>query len=164
MYPSGNLPEGVHPEHYIHCDGMQLKLADSDLGPEQYSNNDYYVWSAGTSHTQFLFLFPTRVTLTTITLHYYSDSVRGLSKLRFLAVPEDFDIWNAITASHFGSAVVAAVPPGREPVGRRNVSFNVNFNTKKVLMYKVRSNFQFAVSEVEFFTCNGKAIVQYSYI
>ena len=52
---------------------------------------------------------------------------------------------------------VAAVPPVREPAGRRSVSItDVNFNTKKVLMYKFSSSFQLAVSEVEFFTCNGK--------
>ena len=34
---------------------------------------DYFVWSAG-SADQLLFIFLTRVSLTTITLHYYSDS------------------------------------------------------------------------------------------
>ena len=53
----------------INCDGRQLKLADSDLGREQYRSSDYYVWSAG-SDGQLLFIFPTlsRVSLTTITL------------------------------------------------------------------------------------------------
>ena len=51
---------------------------------------------------------------------------------------------------------VAAVPPVREPVGRRNVSITVNFKINKVLMYKFSSSFIFAVSEVEFFTCCGK--------
>ena len=26
----------IHPENNIHCNGTKLKLADSDLGPEQY--------------------------------------------------------------------------------------------------------------------------------
>ena len=158
-YPRGILPAGVHPKHYIHCVGVQLRLSDSDFGPEQYSSSDYYVWRAGTRNQQLLFIFPTRVTLTTITLHYYSDSVQGLSRLRFFAVTDDFNVWDAVYAFAIsGSAIVAAVPPGREPVGRRSVSFSVNFNTKKVVMYVIRSDFQFAVSEVEFFTCNSKLV------
>ena len=51
---------------------------------------------------------------------------------------------------------VAAVPPDGEPADRRNVSINANFNTKEVLMYKYSSSFQLAVSEVEFFRCDGE--------
>ena len=47
---------------------------DYDLGPKQYSSGHSYVWSAGRGG-QLLFIFPTRVFLTTITLHYYFDSV-----------------------------------------------------------------------------------------
>ena len=141
------------PEHYIHCDGIQLKLADSNFGQEQFQISDYYVWLAG-SDAQLLLIFPTRVSLTTITLHYYRDSVRGLPRLRFYAVPDDFDVWDALTTS-YPHADVVSVPPGGETVGRRNVSINVNFNTKKVLMYKYGSNIQFAISEVEFFICTG---------
>ena len=106
------------------------------------------------------YVFPTRVSLTTITLHYYSDSVRGLPRLRFYAVPDDFDVWDGPTTS-YPLVNVVTVPPGGEPAGRRSVSINVNFNTKKVLMYKYSSSFQFAVSEVEFFTCmrNGRKIL-----
>ena len=162
MYPSG-LQEIVGTEQYIHCDGSQLKLADSDLGPEQYSTSDYYVWSAGTNTGQLLFIFPTMVNLAAIILHYYhdSDSIQGrsrsLPRLRFYAVPDDFNIWNALTTS-YGYVEIAAVPPDGQPAGRKNVSINVIFNTKKVLMQKFRSSFQFAVSEVEFFTCNSKSI------
>ena len=152
-YPVGILPGSIHPENYVHCNGTQLKLANSDIGQEQYSSSQYYVWSAGRDG-QLLFIFPTRVSLTTITLHYYSDSDRGLPKLRFYPVPDDFNIWDALTTS-MPRVDVAAVAPGGEPAGRRNVSINVNFNTKKVLMYKYRSTFQFAVSEVEFFICEG---------
>ena len=106
---------------------------------------------------QLLFIFPTRVSLTTITLHYYSDSVRGLSRLRFFAIPDDFDVWDAVS-SGTTYVEVASVPPGGEPAGRRNISINVNFNIKKLLMYKYRSSYQFAVSEVEFFKCHGKYI------
>ena len=155
-YPQGNLPGGAHPEHYIHCDGVQLKLADSDLGQERYSGDDSYVWDVETKDKRLLFIFPTTVNLATITLHHYSDKFRGLPRLIFRAVPDDFNIWDTIPGSST-PAEVAAVPPGGEPAGRSNVSISVNFNTKKVLMQKFRSSFRFAVSEVEFsLTCNSK--------
>ena len=78
MYQSG-LSENTSTEQYYHCDGGQLKLADSDLGLEQYRSSDYYVWSAGTNTRELLFIFPTMVSLASITLHYYndSDSIKG---------------------------------------------------------------------------------------
>ena len=66
----------VNTYNYNHCDGSQLRLTDSDLGSEQYSSSDYYLWNAGSSGSQLLFIFPTRVNLNTITLHYYSDNAR----------------------------------------------------------------------------------------
>ena len=159
MYQS-NLSEITTTELYYHCDGMQLKLADSDLGLE-YRSSDYYVWSAGTSFRQLLFIFPTMVNLVAITLHYYhdSDSIIGRShsfpKLRFYAVPDAFDIWDGLL--NYRYVEVAAVPPDGEP-SHRSVSINVNFNTKKVLMQIFRSSFLFAVSEVEFFVCYSKSI------
>ena len=155
-YPAGDLLGGLHPQDYIHCDGAQLKLADSNIGQEQYRSSDYYEWHAG-SDGQLLFIFSTRVSLTTITLHYYSDSVRGLPRLRFFAVPDDFDVWYALTSGNPYASVVS-VPPGEEPAGRRSISVSVgvNFNTKKVLMYKYSSSFPFALSEVEFFTSSSK--------
>ena len=148
-----SLQEGVFTEQYTHCDGTQLKLIDSNLGQGHYQISHYYVWLGG-SAAQVLFIFPTRVSLTTITLHYYSDSVRGLPRLSFYAVPDDFDVWDLPTISYL-SVGVASVTPGGEPAGRRSVSINVNFNTKKVLMYitLLRRTFMFSVSEVEFFTC-----------
>ncbi|MCG8620548.1 MAG: hypothetical protein MJE68_00935 [Proteobacteria bacterium] len=125
-------------------------MTDSDLGQEQYQISDYYVWLAG-SDAQLLFIFPTRVSLNTITLHYYSDIVRGLPRLRFFAVRGSFDIWDSPTVS-IPREDVASVPPGGESAGRRSVSINFNFNTTKVLMFKYSSSFQFVVSEVEFFT------------
>ena len=159
-YPS-DLQTGVFTGEFIHCDGSQLKLADSDLGSEQYRSSDHYIWSAG-KDGQLLFIFSTRVSLATITLHYYSDSDLGLPRLRFYAVPDDFDIWDAPNTGN-PRVDVAAVPPGGEPAGRRNFSTNVNFNAKKVLMYKFRSSFLFALSEVEFFTSKGTRI-NFSYI
>ena len=147
------LPQGIYSMDHIHCDGTQLKLADSNLGSKQpFSSSSHYQWSAG-SAGQLLFIFPTRVSLTTIILHYYSDSDRGLPRLKFHGVPNDFDVWDLPTTS-YPSVDVVSVSPGGEPAGRRNISINVNFNTKKVLMYKYSSSLKFAVSEVEFFTCS----------
>ena len=152
-YPPGSLQGGDNPESYIHCDGTQLRLADSDLGQEQYNSSDYYVWPIGRDK-QLLFTFPTRVSLTTITLHYYSDSNLGFPRLRFYAVPDDFDVWDTPTTGT--PRVDVAAVQDREPTGRRNVSINVNFSTKKVLMYKYSSSYQFAVSEVKFFKYESK--------
>ena len=151
-YPPRDGDEGIT---YIHCDGHQLKLIDSDRGSNmEYTATSYYVWSAG-NHEQLLFIFPTRVSLTTITLHYYSDSIRGLPRLRFYTVPDDFNIWY-IPTTGTPYAGIGSGPPGyrEEPVGRRNVSINFNFNTTKVLMYKYSSTFQFAMSEVDFLRCS----------
>ncbi len=148
---SEGLSVGLYTSNYVHCDGTQLKLADSNLGRKQYSITDSYQWSAG-SNEQLLFIFPTRVSLTTITLHYYSDSHRGLPRLRFYAVPDDFDVWDTPTTS-YPRVDIASVPRGGEPAGRRNISINVNFNARKLLMYKFSSSFLFAVSEVEFIEC-----------
>ena len=152
-YASGlDEKPGISTEYYTHCDGTQLRLTDSDLGSEQYSSSDYYVWTAELSGSQLLFIFPTRVNLTTITLHYYSDNIQGLPGLRFYAVPDDFEIWDALVAS-YSHVDIAAVPPRGEPAGRKNVSVNVNIITKKILMFKLSSSIAFALSEVEFFTC-----------
>ena len=154
-YASG-LEAGVVTEDYIHCDGTQLRLTDSDLGSEQYSSSDYYVWHARSSDHQLLFIFPTRVNLTTITLHYYSDIARALPKLRFYAVPVDFDIWNAPVASYSYVDTVAVL--STELSGSMNVSFGFYYNTKKVLLHKYSNSYAFALSEVEFCSCNGKSI------
>ena len=161
-YQSG-LSETIGTEHYYHCDGRQLKLADSDLGSEQYSNGVYYVWGAWTSRRQLLFIFSTMVNLTATMLHYYhdSDSIEGrshkLPKPKFYAVPDTFAVWDTPKAS-YRYVQVNAMEPSGEPAGHRSVGINVSFNTKKVLMQIFRSSFQFAVSEVEFFTCLGKLI------
>ena len=153
-YPNSHITSpGVHPDEYVHCNGSQLRLTDSDLGSEQYSSSDYYVWlSQGSTSwsSQLLFIFPTRVNLATITLHYYSSSNRGLPRLRFWAVPDDFDVWDALSSS-YSHVDVAEVPPDEESVGLKNISISFNFNTKKVVMYKFTSTCYFAMSEVEFF-------------
>jgi hypothetical protein len=137
---------------YIYCDGEQLKLSDSDIGSNtEYIATSYYVWTAGSSE-QLLFIFPTRVSLTAITLHYYSDNNEGRPRLRFYDVPDDFHIWDEpIGIPYIG---IDSFPRGVDPAGSRNVTIkiNINFNTKKVLMSKLKSPLQFAASEVEFFT------------
>ena len=142
-------------EDYIHCDGTQRRLTDSDIGEEHYRSSYYYEWSAGSEPRQLLFIFPTRVNLTTITLHYYSDSQRGFPRLRFIAAPDDFDVWDAPPGDSKYVAI-AAVAPGAEAAGRRSVRISFNFTTSKILMIKLGSEHKLAVSEVEFFTCNGK--------
>ena len=163
LYASGldNDKRGIYTEHYTHCDGRQFRLTDSDFGSEQYRSNDYYAWNAGSSAYQLLFILPTsRVNLTTITLHYYSDNTRGLPRLRFYNVSDNFDVWNQPVAS-YSRVDIAAVPSGEEPAGLRNVSVNFEFmNVKKVLLYKFSSSYIFAASEVEFFTCNSKLTKQ----
>ena len=155
---SANCRKYHTPMDYIYCDGTQLRLTDSDIGSEQYTTSDYYVWHIDdTRYHQFLFIFPIRVNLTTITLHYYHTSVRGLPRLRFWAVPDDFDVWDALT-SGYSPVDVAAVPPSEEPAGRRNISISFNTTTMKILLLKFSTNFSFALSEVEFFNisqCNS---------
>jgi hypothetical protein len=145
-YPPRQDDDGII---YIHCDGQQLKLSDSDRGPNtKYTATSYYEWTSGDAE-QLLFIFPTRVSLTTITLHYYSDSVRVRPRLRFYAVPDDFNVRDTPTTGN-PYVSIASVPPGADLEGRRNIRININFNVKKVLMYKFSSTFSFAVSEVEF--------------
>ena len=152
-YPTSLTQAGASPEDYFHCDGTPLQLTDSDIGSEQYTNSDYYHWTAG-SNSQLLFIFPTRINLTNITLHYFSNSVRGLPRLRFYAVPDDFNVWKSPTSS-YSYVDVAEVPQDEEPAGHRNVSVGFNVTTMKLLMFKFHSTYAFAVSEVEFFnhTC-----------
>ena len=153
-YPSSlGIRTDSRSEEYTHCNGTQLRLTDSDVGEEQYRSSYYYEWSAGSEPRQLLFIFPTRVNLTTITLHYYNDSQRGLPRLRFYAAPDDFDVWNAPPGNNRYSDI-AAVRPG-ESAGRGNASINVDFTTTKVLMVKIGSNFKLAVSEVQFSFRNG---------
>ena len=109
------------------------------------------MWTAGSGNTQLLFIFPTRVSLTAISLHYYSDSTRGLPKLRFWAVPDDFDVWDA-PPTNYTYVEVAEVSAGGEQ-GHRNetITFNIPIIITKILLVKFRSSLSFALSEVEFF-------------
>lgn len=156
-YPQGNLPSGIHPENYIICNGTQLRLVDSELGSEQYSSSEYYVWPVTKGSSQLLFNFPTRVTVTTITLHYYSDNIQRLPRLRFFAVPDDFEIWDAPIIS-YSYVEVTAMQLFEEPADQRKASVYFNLLTKKVLLSIFGSSFKFAMSELNFFSCNGELV------
>ena len=154
---SANCRNYHTPQDYIHCDGTPLRLTDSNIGSEQYTTSDYYVWPNETRSSPLLFIFPTRVNLTTITLHYYHTSGRGLPSLRFYAVPDDFDVWDAPT-SRYSHVDVAAVPPSGESAGHRNVSITIYYYTSKLLLVNFESNYPFQVSELEFlcYNCDSK--------
>ena len=151
-FPSG-LQAGVFTERYIRCDGTRLRLLDSDLGSDQYVATSYYEWLAETVPRQLLFTFPARVNLTTITLHYYSDSQQGLPTLRFTAVSDNIDN----TLAKYNQVDVAAQPPASgNKEGSRSVSDGLKWNTRKILMIKAGAGFIFSISKVQFFVCNGE--------
>ena len=81
-----------------------------------------------------------------------------------MAVPDDFDVWDAPSSIYY-YVEVAAVPPGGEPAGLKNVSVGFNVTTMKLLMYKFSSVYSFAVSEVEFFnhTCKQATCMLHYY-
>ena len=40
------LPAGIHSMDYIHCDGTQLKLADTNLGSQRpFHSSNHYQWT-----------------------------------------------------------------------------------------------------------------------
>ena len=154
-YQEGPLESGLHRSDYFHCDGTKLLLTDSYFGSEMYNEADYFKWRVNSETGQLLFIFSTRVNLTTITLHYYSDSTRGLPRLRFYAVPDYFDVWDA-PITMYPYVDIVPVHLAEVPGGSTNTSVHTNFTSKKVLLYKSRSSYMFALSEVEFFTCSSK--------
>ena len=157
-----NNGDPVDTTQYIHCHGSNL-LTDSDTGPSQYdgSRTPLYIWTSSKAQ-QLLFVLPTTTNLAMITLHYYSGYYQGshkagLPRLRLFAVPDDFDVWDASIANSRFSVVVSMMSPEEQrPARRRSVSISFNSNTMKVLIVKIGSDFHFAVSEVEFFTCTSK--------
>ena len=139
-YPDAtDLQTGVSTKDYINCSGAQLKLTDSNLGQEKYNDGDYYEWPPESSNSQLLFVFPTRVNLTTITLHYYSDSAGGLPRLRFFSVPDDFDVWDALPST-YTYVEVAAMSAHEGLTGHTSFKISVSFNTARVLMYNFISS------------------------
>ena len=154
VYSEGEIGPNLHLSDYVHCNGTQLRLTDSHFGSEMYNEADYYRWPANSGSNQLLLIFQTRVHLTNITLHYYSDSVRGLPRLRFFAIPDDFDVWDA-PIMMYPYVDIAPVHLAEVP-GSTNISVHTDFSSKKVLLYKYRSSYLFSLSEVKFFTCNSK--------
>ena len=120
----------------------------------QETNGTVYIWSSDPD--QVLFIFSSQKLINSITLHYYSnEDNQGLPKLRFFAVPEDFEVTNR-TRSTYPTRVLDAVFPGDEGTGLRNKTRDVPFNTTKILMTKgFTKNYQFYLSEIEFFTSNS---------
>ena len=102
---------------------------------------------------------PCRVTLTSITLHYYSDSQRGLPPLALFAVPDYFEPWGPIHESS-KHVDIDAVPPGKRLGIRRYVNLTVDFNsTTKVLMITDNDIFyEFSLCEVEFRECKNASM------
>ena len=154
-----NNGDNVDATQYIHCQGNKL-LTDSNIGPSQLTSwTPLYVWTSSTSQ-RILFVLPASISLTMMTLHYYSGYYQsshraGLPRMKFYAVPDDFDVWDAVANSAFSVVVSAVSPEEQRPAGRRSVSISFNSNTMKVLMVKFNSDFHLALSEVEFFTCHG---------
>lgn len=80
---------------------------------------------------------------------------QGHSKIRFYAVPDDFDIQDSLETDRYPKTFIDEALPGSEETGLRNVSRDVRFNTTRVLMTKSESkNYKFVMSEIEFFSCD----------
>ena len=130
-----------------------------------YRSSDYYEWPAGSEPRKLLFIFPTTVGLTSMTLTYYSDSQRGRPPLRFTAVPDDFNVWDEVLPS-YSYIDIAGTPHGSESVGRtRNIVVNlVTIDTTRLLMVKEASSLKFALSEVLFYaiTCIDEGEYMYN--
>ena len=154
-YPTGNLLGGIHPENYIHCDATQLipTLNKSSTSPLTVMYGILGVVNNCCSYSpQESPWLPSHCTT-------YSDSVRGLPRLRFFAVPDDFNVWDAPRTS-YPRVDIPSVPSSGEPAGHRSNGINVNFNTKKVMMFKYSSNFNLAVNEVQIFNCSSKYMIK----
>ena len=66
-----------------------------------------------------------------------------------MRVYDDYDIWDA-APGHTLHVTFAPISSGEELEGPRHVSKTLNFNTNKLLMAKVGSDYNLALSEVEF--------------
>ena len=158
--PSITSDSEVDPTQHIRCT-HPTRLTDSDTGPTTYTEDiaaDVYV--SGNSAEQLLFIFPTSVSITAINLLYYSNTEdQGHPKLRLYAVPENFNVWDTVDSS-YPSIFIDEALPGSEETGLRNVTREAGFQTTRVLLTKSESkNYNFVMSEVEFFTCDpGKRL------
>ena len=141
---------------FVHCH-HPTRITDSDKSQPTFTqdtHNSVYIWPSRPD--QVLFTFSSRKLINSITLHYYSnEDNQGLPKLRFFAVPEDFKVTDRPSSS-YPTRVLDAVFPGDEGSGLRNKTMDVPFNTTKILMTKgFTKNYQFYLSEIEFFTSDA---------
>ena len=125
------LNDAKYRKHAVLCLSINTKLSDSDRGSNtEYTPTSYYMWNTR-SHEQLLFIFPTKVSLTTIKVHYYSDRVRGRPRLRLYAVPDDIDVWNLLPISApIFVGPDTSIPPGGEPKGVNTSHSNPSPNSK----------------------------------
>ena len=143
-YPPGDQKQSISPKDYIYCNGTQLKLTDSNLGQEQCQiiSGVLGVMSNCCSYSpQVSPWLPSHCSTTVTVTKVFPDWDSMLYQMTLIS---------GIPSSP--SVNVAAVPPDGEPTDL-GMLVNINFNTKKVLMYEYGSSFVFAVSEVEFFKC-----------
>lgn len=157
--PSITSDSEMDPTQHIRCT-HPTRLTDSNTGPNTYTEDtaaDVYI--SGNNPEQILFIFSTPVSITAINILYYSNTEdQGHPKIRIYAVPEDFNVWDTADSS-CPSIFIDEAPPGSEETGLRNVTREAGFETTRVLLTKSESkNYNFVISEVEFFTCDpGKS-------
>ncbi len=138
---------------YVSCD-HPTRITDSHKSTPvftQDTHNTVYTW--GNKDDRVLFTFSSTKSIDSIVIHYFSNSDnQGLPKLRFNAVPDDFEVMDTIERS-YPLGIIDAVRPGREEPGLKNKSRNVGFETRKILLTKKKKkNYLFSLSEIEFFT------------
>ena len=138
---------------YVHCQ-HPTRITDSEKSQPIFTQDTYnsvYIWPSKSD--QVLFTFSSWKVIDSITIHYFSnEDNQGFPKIRFFAVPEDFEVSDTPDSSN-PTRVIDSVSPGNENTGLRNKTRNVPFNTTKILMTKgYTKNYQFYVSEIEFFT------------
>ena len=154
--PLGNLAVDTPSDaNYVSCEGP-TRITDSQKSLPvftQDSPDSVYIW--GSQKDKVLFTFSDQKDIHSLALHYFSNSDnQALPKLRFYAVPEDFEVQDEVRGS-YPMTIIDEVRPGREQEGLRNKSKTVDFHTSKILMTKsYTKNYQFYLSEVEFFTNN----------
>lgn len=153
-------PSGINPTDYTRCTNLS-RLTDSELGPEELTANDsrVYRWEIGENLVLFTYNAPPKL-ISAVTVYYYrnNDDIIGLPKIRFCAVPENSEVWNASDPLNNDCRSQNEIRPDSDvacsnPPCRENVTIAFNYVTNNVLLEIAESkNFQLVVSEVQFFT------------
>ncbi len=151
--PLGDVDTSSVNSQYVSCEGP-TRITDSEnsiLAFTHETHDSVYIW--GSEEDRVLFTFSTEKSFNSLAIHYFSNSDnQGLPKLKFYAVPDDFEVQDALKNEYL-MAIIDEVRPGRENEGLCNKSKAVNFQSSKILMTKgYTKTYQFYVSEVEFFT------------